>query len=405
LIQPQTYASHALQFLTAQETLMTSIYDSQGLDRVFRELKLDPGRLLRLQRAFFKRGTPFEVAVAAAGFQDLNDLNERLKIQWNFLTLDSTVSSEEDGTVKLLLRTKEGRPVETVLLRSISGRLTLCVSSQSGCALGCRFCASGVIRPVVDLSRDEILDQLDQAQRLLTALTPSKNRTGRKNSRPINQRIPNIVFMGMGEPLQNELSLHASLDVLLAPEGYDYPPRRITVSTIGRTDAMIRFAERQPDVRLAVSLHSARQETRDRLMPGARRWPLDELRHTIQEVGRIQDRPVMIEYVLLRDENDGANDLIALLEYLDGLSVRVNLLPYNGPRPDVQPDATDEPPRFQASPQETSETFFRALREKGIETTRRNSRGGDVNAACGQLAGKTDRQSENTRINQEPHDE
>jgi len=373
---------------------MTSIYDSQGLDRLFRELKLDPGRLTQLRRDLFKRGLPFEDAIRAMGLSDATrTADELLKIERSFLTLDSTASSDEDGTVKLLLRTKGGRPVESVLLRSVSGRLTLCVSSQSGCALGCLFCASGEIRPVVDLNRDEILNQLDAAQRLLTELTPDQGRVGQRKTRPINQRIQNIVFMGMGEPLQNESALHASLDMLLAPEVFDYAPRRIMISTIGRTDAMIRFAKRQPDVRLAVSLHSARQETRDRLMPGARRWPLDELRRTIQEVGRIQGRPLMIEYVLLRDENDGANDLAALLDYLDGLNVRVNLLPYNGPTPDVQPDAIDGMSPFQASLPETSETFFRALCEKDIETTRRNSRGGDVSAACGQLAGRADQKT------------
>jgi 23S rRNA (adenine2503-C2)-methyltransferase len=196
--------------------------------------------------------------------------------------------------------------------------------------------------------------------------------------------LRNLVFMGMGEPFHNEENLYATLDALLAPELFHQPPSRILVSTVGLPEAMIRCAGRYPKVNLALSLHSANQATREQLIPLARRYKLHELRRAIAEVNRIQPprTEVMIEYLMLAGNNDSPEAAAELVDWLAGLRVHVNLIPFN---------PIDDAPHLAGSSREVREAFGARLKAAGFKTTIRYSLGADVAAACGQLVRKENR--------------
>jgi 23S rRNA (adenine2503-C2)-methyltransferase len=212
-----------------------------------------------------------------------------------------------------------------------------------------------------NLSTAEILDQVVQAAQLLAA-------EGR--------RVRNVVFMGMGEPFHNEDQLHAALDVLTDSRAFDLNPKRVMISTVGIPDAMVRCARRFSDVRLAVSLHSARSEVRRRLMPISQRHSLNQLREALDEVTALQGHEVMIEYLLLAGINDTPRDADALVDYLRGIPAHVNLIPYN---------AIAESPHLSAADPVRSKAFAAALKAAGFPVTTRYSLGADIAAACGQL--------------------
>jgi 23S rRNA (adenine2503-C2)-methyltransferase len=222
-----------------------------------------------------------------------------------------------------------------------------------------------------NLSPAEILDQVAQARQALAA-------EGRK--------LRNLVFMGMGEPFHNEENLYATLEALTAPELFHHPPSRILVSTVGLPDAMIRAARRFPAVHLALSLHSANQQTREQIIPLARRYPLDELRRTISELNRIQpaSAEVMVEYLMLAGVNDSLEAARELIAWVEGLRVHINLIPFN---------PIEDAPHLQGSDRETREAFATHLKAAGLKTTIRYSLGADVSAACGQLVRKENRRN------------
>jgi 23S rRNA (adenine2503-C2)-methyltransferase len=259
--------------------------------------------------------------------------------------------------------------IESVILRIATGRTTLCVSSQVGCAAACAFCATGKMGMARNLSPAEILDQLVQARQIAAA----EGRT-----------IRNLVFMGMGELFHNEENLYAVLAALTAPELFHHPASRILVSTVGIPDAMTRAARRFPAIHFALSLHSARQDVRERLIPLAARYDLAMLRRSVVDLNRIQpaNTDVMIEYLMLAGVNDSAPDADALVEWLTGLRVHVNLIPYN---------PIDDAPHLVGSSRKAREAFGALLKSAGIKTTIRYSLGADIAAACGQLVRKENR--------------
>ncbi|MEM8946792.1 MAG: radical SAM protein, partial [Planctomycetota bacterium] len=287
-------------------TELISIYDSKRLDELRRELHLDPQSIRRLRNDLLKRFLADEAALVA--FETAEPL------ALHALTLHQRCDSEIDGATKLLFRTQTGMLIESVILRIATGRTTLCVSSQVGCAAACDFCATGKMGIAQNLTSEQILDQILQAGQLLATE---------------DRRLRNLVFMGMGEPFHNEEQLYLALERLTAPEFFHHSPTKILVSTVGVADAMTRCARRFPQVNLALSLHSVKQEVRERLIPLAHRFPLDELRATVVEVNRLQNRPVMIEYLMLADMNDTDEDASALIVWLAGLNVHVNLIPFN----------------------------------------------------------------------------
>ncbi len=330
-----------------------SIYDLAGLDRLQRELRLDPMRIRRLRNDWLKRFTADDIALA--------DFPAAERVAGRTLELDRRFDSQIDGSTKLLFRAADGLLIESVILRLATGRTTLCVSSQVGCAAACEFCATGKMGLARNLSADEILDQLVRAGQLLTAE---------------NRSIRNIVFMGMGEPFHNEKNLHLALAALVHPKLFHHSPKKILVSTVGVCDAMLRCAERFPGVNLALSLHGVRQSVRERLIPLARKYSLDQIRATVAELNDAHGTTVMIEYLLLDGVNDSLDDARELAAWLDGLAVHVNLIPYN---------TIDDAPQLSGSDRATREAFAATLKAAGFKTTVRHSLGNDIAAACGQL--------------------
>ena len=263
-----------------------------------------------------------------------------------------------DGVRKWLFAAGENG-IETVLIPE-KNRQTLCVSSQAGCALACRFCLTGKQGFARNLSAAEIVGQLRQANMLQ------------------NRRVTNVVFMGMGEPLLNLDAVLPALSVMTDPLGYALPPRRVTVSTAGIVPAMARLSEAAP-VSLAVSLHAASDGLRGELMPINRKYPLRELMESCRRHIRMRPRAfVTFEYVLLKDVNDGESAVRDLIKLLGGMRCKVNLIPFN---------AFDGAP-YRAAPMKTAFSIRDSLIKSGIAATIRKTRGDGILAACGQLAGE-----------------
>jgi 23S rRNA (adenine2503-C2)-methyltransferase len=338
---------------------MESIHDAAALESLRRQLRMEPEQLRRLRNAFYKKqASPDE---ALLHIPEPKRAAFAKAVSFCKLELHSRHDSRRDGASKLLLRTSAGHLLEAVILRITSGRTTLCVSSQVGCAVRCSFCATGRMGMAVNLTRDEILDQVVWAHQQL---------------RPEGKSVRNVVFMGMGEPFFNEMEVYEALDVLLSPQCFGLSPAHVLVSTVGVPDAMVRCAERFPRVRMALSLHAARQELRERLIPLARRHPLEQLRKAMVLVTALQRRPLMIEYLLLGGQNDSNQDARELCAYLRGLPVHINLIPYN-------PIA--EAPSLSATGVARRREFAAALSAAGFVVTTRYSLGADIAAACGQL--------------------
>ncbi|OYW24559.1 MAG: radical SAM protein [Planctomycetales bacterium 12-60-4] len=330
-----------------------SLFDAAGLEELRRELRLDPLATRRLRNSLLRKFDRDEQALAPFPARNVLSLHS--------LVMAEQVESQEDGATKLLFRTSDGLPLETVLLRPQTGRATVCISSQVGCAAACAFCATGHMGIARNLTVEQILDQVLQAgQRFALE----------------GRRLRNVVFMGMGEPFHNEAAVVTAIKRLIDPTWFGLSPRKICVSTVGLPEAILRCAERFPTVRLALSLHSARQEVREGLIPLAKRHPLDELRRTVAEVNRITSSAVMIEYLLLAGVNDTADDIATLIDWLTGLDVHVNLIPYN-------PIAAA--PHLKGSTPDIQQACARILKQAGFKTTVRYSLGNDIAAACGQL--------------------
>ena len=261
-----------------------------------------------------------------------------------------------DGTVKLLLRLEDGQPVEAVLIPE-PDRLTACLSTQVGCRMGCTFCQTGAAGFRRQLGADEIVAQLYSLQELA------------------DRRISNVVLMGMGEPLDNIDAVQDALSIITDDMGICIGARKITVSTVGIPEGIRRLREQEGAFGLALSLHSAVQQTRERLMPTARRWRLAEVRKALLDYARTKGRRITLEYCLIRDANDSTGEADALAEFAAGLPCKINLIVYNPveglPWKRPSDDAVDR--------------FAAYLYPRCPAVTVRRSRGREVAAACGQL--------------------
>lgn len=315
----------------------------------------------KLARLVLRQGAEWEAAVSEVGAGLPDELLAKLKP--GALELVERRDSREDGATKLLLRNGAGAEFESVLLRAASGRTSLCLSIQAGCNAGCVFCATGELGLRARLALDDVLEQVVLARKLAA-------REGRA--------LRNLVFMGMGEPLFEESLLHDALERLLDARGFGFSARRVCVSTVGVPSGMLRLARRFPAVRQALSLHSALQTERERLVPLAAKHTLEELRDTVREVGEVTGGRVFVEYLLLEGRTDRRADEEALAGWLEGLPVHLNLIPFNSGAAGGELRATPRPAR---------EAFASRMRERGLRTTLRRSLGADIAAACGELAG------------------
>lgn len=350
---------------------MPSIHATTEVDELARNLRIDRHRLRRLRVAYFQKcRTSKEALRELSASQQLDASAETFASEVTFDTLElvSRHDSQLDGASKLIFRTAAGFLIESVAMRMATGRTSLCISSQVGCAAHCTFCATGKMGIARSLSAGEIIEQVLQAGRMLAL-------EGR--------RVRNVVFMGMGEPLHNEGEVVAALELLTSPTACNFAPRHLLVSTVGIPDGMVRLARRFPEIGLALSLHSVRQTVRQEIMPIARRHSLSELHAALVETTAILRRPMMIEYLLLAGLNDTADDANALIEFLGGLGVHVNLIPYN---------PVDDAPELTGTDRSGREAFSNQLKAAGLKVTMRYSLGADVAAACGQLVRKENRQ-------------
>jgi 23S rRNA (adenine2503-C2)-methyltransferase len=344
---------------------LISIYDTAAIDRLRAELKFEPRRLRALRTAFFKKFFGAEAAPGELPAVVREEFSRR--VEFHPLSIAESHDSQLDGATKLVLRTAAGYLIESVIMRTGTGRVSLCVSSQVGCAAACGFCATGQMGIAKNLSAAEVLDQVVLAG---------------ERMRAENRSVRNIVFMGMGEPFHNEEAVYVAVTALLSPDLFHHTPGRILISTVGIPDAMIRCARRFPEVNLALSLHSVRQTVREKLIPLATKYSLDELRSAVAKVNEIQDNSVMIEYLMLADVNDSLLDARELVTWLNGLDTHVNLIPYNPIQAAPHLRTTERPQR---------DAFAAVLREAGFVTTIRYSLGADIAAACGQLVQRENR--------------
>lgn len=335
---------------------MVTIFDSDGLEVLRSRHAVQPHAMKRFRNALFKHSCGWEDALLTLPKPARQAFEEN--VQFRNLDLVERSDSSIDGASKLVFQTFDGCLIESVILRPATGRTSLCISSQVGCACQCTFCATGLMGLTRNLSRDEILDQVLQAGRLVKS-------EGRS--------IRNIVFMGMGEPLLNPDNLFGALEFLMSPPFFNYAGSRLMVSTVGIPGAMARFANRFPDVQLALSLHSARPDIRVKLMPKSGRYSLEALRTSLAEAGK--QGKVMIEYLMLAGVNDGEEDLMALIDYLQGIPAHINIIPFNA----------FDGCSLEGTPKPAREAFARRLKEAGFDTTLRYSMGSDIAAACGQL--------------------
>ena len=286
-----------------------------------------------------------------------------------------------DGTTKLLLEGRDGVLVETVLM-PYRDRLTVCLSSQVGCPVGCAFCATGTLGFQRNLTVAEIVDQVRMASALAGQGASAQSSAGQTNRR----RLSNLVYMGMGEPLLNLQAVLDSIRVLTDPHGLNFAHRAISVSTIGIPNGILRLARTEPQINLALSLHAADDRTRALLVPGKFRHPLADILAAAWEHFAITHRKLLIEYVLIRGINDSVDAARRLAGLLHGHVVTVNLLAWN---PVLRPPSAMPLPEGAslAAPARAAVVAFRdALSREGIEAVIRHSKGTDIEAACGQLA-------------------
>jgi len=269
-----------------------------------------------------------------------------------------------DGTIKNAVKLHDGLTVESVLIPTGS-RTTACVSSQVGCSLDCKFCATSRLKRMRNLNPDEIYDQvvvIDKQSKLY-------------HNRPLS----NIVFMGMGEPLMNYNNVLKAIDKITSPEGLGMSPKRIVVSTSGVPKMIRKMADDQVKFNLAVSLHSAIDNVRTSIMPFNETFPLAELREALEYWYKKTNRQITYEYVIWKGINDCQKDIDALVKFCKYVPSKVNIIEYN-PIDDG---------RYQQASQESLDGYTRALESNRIVVNVRRSRGKDIDAACGQLANKT----------------
>jgi 23S rRNA (adenine2503-C2)-methyltransferase len=305
------------------------------------------------------------VSRGVSSFGLMSDLGKELReeLESRFSLRSSRVTAEladPDGTVKLQIELRDGQRIEAVLLSDGEGRRTACLSSQAGCPAGCVFCKTGSLGFSRNLSSGEIIEQFFYLNSL--------------------SAVSNIVIMGMGEPLLNLDEVRRALGVLFDPRGLGISPRRVTLSTSGLAGGIRDLADRGPPLRLALSLTSARQELRNRLMPIGKGNPLPLLKEALSYYRRKTGRRITLELVLLGGLNTCREEAAAVAAFASGLGTIINLIPWNP----VEGSVFEGSPLREPSPAELR-NFCAELESRGLNLTLRRRKGRDVAGACGQL--------------------
>lgn len=299
-------------------------------------------------------------------FEEMTNLSKRFRqdlSQISFISSFPILHSEvaQDRTKKFLFQLEDGNRIESVLIPD-KARLTLCISTQIGCALRCQFCLTGKNGWKRDLKVSEILNQI----------------LGVRKTLPEKTSITNIVLMGMGEPLANYENTLKAIELMTHPDAFKFSSRRITLSTVGLLPELEKLAREKVQFRLAISLNATDEETRSHLMPINRRYPLRKILEVCRNLPLRPRTRITFEYVMIAEVNDTLKDAKKLLKLLTGIPSKVNLIPLN--------EAPEIP--FKRSSEEIVRRFQEILMEGGLTAIVRSSKGGEISAACGQLQAK-----------------
>ena len=317
----------------------------------------------------YKQLVDYVFKYSCESFKDITplpkDLREDLEKNFNFYSIKCLVvfESKVDKAYKFLFELYDKNRIETMIFQKEKNLWVICLSTQVGCPVGCKFCASGRKGLKRNLNYDEITDQF----------LYSKNYLIKKNLGEIKR----VVYMGIGEPFYNYENLKKSINII--NQYFKVGKRHISVSTFGYIPRIRNFAREMPQVNLAVSLHSAEQKRRDEIIPFASKYPIVDLQKALSDYLTITNRKIFIEYVMIKGFNDRIKDIYHIIKFIDGISKRkyftVNLIPYNSSGSKFEPSSIDR-----------MKEFCNTLISEGIDCTIRKSYGKDINGACGQLA-------------------
>ena len=333
---------------------------------VFAKTPSQLAELLKLQKPFQGKQIYKWLVSGATSFSQMTNLPKALRESLDsaypslFSSVVVTSQTDADGAAKLALKLFDGNIVECVLLTDKEGDLTACVSSQAGCAMGCKFCRTGTLHLKRNLHDFEIIEQFMHLQSVA------------------KDKISHVVFMGMGEPLANIDNVLNAISFMHDSEGLNLSHRRITISTCGVVPGIYELAKRRVPVKLAVSLVTADDKKRCELMPVNKAFPLDKLREALVSFQKVSGRRFTFEYCMIHDQNISDSDADKLARFCKNLEVIVNLIPFN-PCPELP---------FETPSEAEIRQFTSALKRRGVEYTIRISRGRSIKGACGQLAGK-----------------
>lgn len=313
---------------------------------------------------------PWIYLKGAAGFEEITNIGKALQkklketsVISSIKKINKVVSASKD-TEKYLFRLDDGECVESVLMRYDDdlgpGRVTLCISTQVGCAMGCKFCASGISGLKRNLTAAEIVDQVIQIQKEIAAR---------------EERVANVVFMGIGEPLANYENVLKAVNLINSADGIAIGIRHIAISTCGLANQITRLAKENLQLRLAISLHAATDEIRNMVMPINKKFPLEDLLEACRQYQKATGRRITFEYALIEGRNDTAKDAERLEKLLRGIDCIINIIPLN-----AIPEFS-----YKRPPDKKGREFKKNLEARGFKVTFRRERGLDIDAACGQL--------------------
>ena len=306
-------------------------------------------------------------------FQEMSDISKSsIALLQEHFTFDlprlHSRQDSSDGTIKLLLELSDGALIETVLMRYEYGN-SVCVTSQVGCNMGCKFCASGLLKKKRDLTSGEMLGQVYTVNTML-------------KEEDAKGRVSHVVIMGIGEPFDNYDNIMSFIRIINHPKAFAIGARHITVSTCGIVPRIKQFAHEGIQVQLAISLHGPTDEIRSKIMPINNRYPVDEVIEAAKYYESVTNKRVTFEYILIDGVNDSLSEAKALVALVKDMLAFVNLIPYN---------PVDEH-GFKRSKQSSQRAFFDYLMQNGVNTTLRKEFGSDIDAACGQLRAKKEKE-------------
>ena len=331
-------------------------YDLKDLEQYLIDNNLKPFRAKQIFKWLYeKRVNSFDL------MSDISkDLQTKLNNDFYIQTLNIKAHQiSKDGTQKFLFELPDGCLVESVLMVFDYG-FSACVSSQVGCNMGCKFCASGLLKKQRDLTAGEIVGQALMIQRELDKQ---------------EGRLGNIVVMGTGEPFDNYDNVMKAMSIINSPYGLEIGSRHISISTCGVVPGILRFSNENVQYNLAISLHASNNELRSRLMPINNAYPLEVLFDALKKYSGLNNRRLTFEYLLLKGINDKKENAEEIKELLKGLNAYINLIPYN----------SVEENEFETSSEENALRFYDLLKKNGVAVTLRQKKGDDIDAACGQL--------------------